>query len=58
MFSFACFILEVDKPSSLIRPKHNREFVRWLGRVGPNLSFHARCKATFFAAGIPIDAFV
>ena len=47
MFSFACFILEVDKASSLIRSKHNREFVRWLGCVGRILSFHAQCKAIF-----------
>ena len=58
MFFFACFILEVDKASSLIKSKYNREFVRWLGGVGRILSFHAQCKANFFAAKIPIDTFV
>ena len=41
MFSFVCFILEVDKASSLIRWKRNREFVRSLGDVGRVLSFYA-----------------
>ena len=41
MFSFVCFILEVDKASSLIRWKRNREFVCSLGDVGRVLSFYA-----------------
>jgi hypothetical protein len=53
-----CFIIKVDKASSVIRWKHNREFVRSLGRVGRVLSFHAQCKAIFFAARNRIDAFV
>ena len=41
MSSFMYFILEVDKVSSLIRWKHNREFVCSLGHAGRVLSFHA-----------------